>query len=76
MTWSTIDLGLQLGVSPAKRGGKCVKGLYKYISHPMYIGYGIAQFGWLFINQWNIAIFAVSVVLFVLRAKEENKVLV
>jgi len=75
VTWATIDLGTKIGVSPARRGSRCTKGLYKLISHPMYIGYIIAQFGWIFVNQWNIIIYILSVSLFLIRIKSENKIL-
>ena len=43
--WATIDLGTKFGVSPAKRGHKITKGFYRFVNHPMYLGYGIAQLG-------------------------------
>lgn len=72
VSWATIDLGTKLGVSPAKRGEKVTKGLYRFVSHPMYLGYAIAQLGWIFINQWNVIIYIFSLVLFVTRAKYES----
>jgi protein-S-isoprenylcysteine O-methyltransferase Ste14 len=75
VTWATIDLGTKLGVSPAKRGNKCTKGLYGFLGHPMYLGYVIAQLGWVFINQWNLIIFVASIALFVVRARAENLIL-
>lgn len=73
VTWATIDLGTKLGVSPAKRGKKVVKGIYRFVSHPMYLGYGIAQIGWVLINHLNIYIFVISMCLFITRAKSESK---
>ena len=75
VSWATIDLGAKLGVSPAKRGEKVTKGLYHFVNHPMYLGYAIAQFGWILINQWNIGIYILSIFLFFLRAKQENNIL-
>ena len=75
VTWATIDLGTKLGVSPAKRGTKCTKGLYRFTSHPMYLGYVIAHFGWLFIDFRNIFIYIASLSLFYIRAKAENKII-
>jgi protein-S-isoprenylcysteine O-methyltransferase Ste14 len=75
VTWATIDLGTKLGVSPAKRGNKQTKGIYAFVNHPMYLGYVIAQSGWVLINQWNFAIFALSIFLFSVRAKSENIIL-
>jgi protein-S-isoprenylcysteine O-methyltransferase Ste14 len=75
VTMATIDLGTKLGVSPAKRGNKCVKGLYRFLKHPMYFGYGIAQIGWILLNNANIMIYIVSLALFFIRARAENKIL-
>ena len=75
VTMATIDLGTKLGVSPAKRGNKCVKGLYRFLKHPMYLGYTIAQIGWVLLNNANIMIYVASLALFYLRAKAENKIL-
>ncbi|MCB0415554.1 MAG: hypothetical protein KDD50_14550 [Bdellovibrionales bacterium] len=75
VTWATIDLGTKLGVSPAKRGEKVTKGLYKLVGHPMYLGYAIAQLGWIFLNKWNVLIYLVCMTLFVVRAKAEVKII-
>lgn len=75
VTWATIDLGTKLGVSPAKRGAKQTKGIYRFISHPMYLGYVIAQSGWILINSWNTIIFIISILLFIIRANEEKRIL-
>ena len=75
VTWATIDLGTKLGVSPAKRGEKVVKGIYRFVSHPMYLGYAIAQIGWILINKTNFFIYTVSIFLMIIRAKNENKLL-
>jgi protein-S-isoprenylcysteine O-methyltransferase Ste14 len=75
VTWATIDLGTKLGVSPAKRGEKVTRGIYRFVGHPMYLGYAIAQLGWLFLNSSNIYIYAVAMVLFMVRIRAENRVL-
>jgi len=75
VTWATIDLGRKLGVSPAKRGEKVVKGIYRFVSHPMYLGYAVAQSGWLLVNNWNFSLYVVAVSLFLVRARQENKIL-
>lgn len=75
VTWATIDLGTKLGVSPAKRGEKQTKGIYAIVNHPMYLGYVIAQFGWVLINKWNIFLYALSLVLMLIRAKKENEII-
>lgn len=75
VTWATIDLGTKLGVSPAKRGEKVTKGLYGFVSHPMYLGYAVAQVGWLLLNTANIYFYLLSMSLFLIRIKAENIVL-
>ncbi|MBK24514.1 MAG: hypothetical protein CME70_11020 [Halobacteriovorax sp.] len=75
VTWATIDLGTKLGVSPAKRGTRCTDGIYKFINHPMYVGYGVAQIAMIFINKWNIIIYSLSIILMIIRAKKEAKLI-
>ena len=75
VTWATIDLGTKLGVSSAKCGEKVVKGIYCFVSYPMYLGYAIAQIGWILINKTNFFIYTVSIFLMIIRAKNENKLL-
>lgn len=75
VTLATIDLGTKLGVSPAKRGKKQTKGLYRLFSHPMYLGYAIAQLGWILINKSNIILYGISILLMIIRAKKENEIL-
>jgi protein-S-isoprenylcysteine O-methyltransferase Ste14 len=73
--WATIDLGNRLGVSAAKRGDRCTTGIYRYFKHPMYIGYVIAQIGWVLVNKWNILIYIISLALMFYRSKAEEKIL-
>lgn len=75
VTWATIDLGTKLGVSPAKRGKRQTKGIYAFVNHPMYLGYAITQLGMIFLNNWNVVIYLSAMILFILRAKAENKIL-
>lgn len=75
VTWATIDLGTKLGVSPAKRGKKQTKGIYAFVNHPMYLGYVIAQSGWILINKSNIFLYGISILLMLIRAKKENEIL-
>lgn len=71
---ATIELGTSIGISPAKR--TLVKtGIYKWISHPMYVGYALSELGMSLININNIIIFALSVFLYSLRGKLESKIL-
>lgn len=71
---ATIELGTSIGISPAKR--TLVKtGIYKWISHPMYVGYLIAELGFLLINDKNISLFLISVLLYFFRGAHERKIL-
>ncbi len=73
-TLALIDLGSSIGISPAKRT-KISSGIYKYLKHPMYTGYIITEFGMVLINILNLPVFVVSVVLYMYRAKIENRIL-
>lgn len=71
---ATIELGTSIGISPAKRS--LVKsGIYKWVSHPMYLGYVLSELGMSLININNVIIFALSVFLYSLRGKLESKIL-
>lgn len=71
---ATIELGASIGISPANRG--LVKsGIYRYIKHPMYVGYVISEIGLIILNPVNAALFVVSLFLYALRATLENRIL-
>lgn len=73
-TIALIDLGKSFGVAPSNRG--IVKtGIYKYFKHPMYAGYSINEFGIVLLNPMNGIIFTVSCLLYLYRAKTEDKYL-
>lgn len=69
-----LDLGKSFGVSPANRG-KVTSGVYRYLNHPMYIGYAIAEFGLILLNPMNAIIYCLSMSLYFYRAKVEEKTL-
>lgn len=73
-TLALFDLGSSFGVSPANRGAVRT-GLYKYIRHPMYSGYVIAEFGFVLLNPFNLIIWIISVGLYFTRTKLEDRVL-
>jgi protein-S-isoprenylcysteine O-methyltransferase Ste14 len=74
-TLAAIELGAGMGVSPAKRGEVCRTGIYRFIKHPMYVGYAIAEFSRILLNPLNIALYAFSMLLYFSRARLENRVL-
>ena len=73
-TLALFDLGSSFGVSPANRG-IVQSGLYRYVRHPMYLGYAISELGFIFINPINVIIYFLSMSLYFLRTKLEIKVL-
>ena len=75
VTLATIELGQRLGVSPAKRGEVCSSGVYRYLNHPMYVGYALAELGVVLLNPQNAGFFAISISLYILRARAESCIL-
>lgn len=74
-TIALFDLGSSFGISPANRG-VVRAGLYKYFRHPMYTGYVISELGFIFLNPINLILWTTSAVLYFIRVKFEEKVLV
>lgn len=71
-TLALFDLGKSFGVSPANRG-VVRAGIYRYLKHPMYLGYVISESGFIIFNPWNGILWLISILLYVLRAKHEEK---
>jgi len=74
VVFATLELGKSIGISPANRG-LVRTGIYARFRHPMYLGYVISEIGMVLLNPLNIALFIVSLSLYSLRAKFENKFL-
>jgi protein-S-isoprenylcysteine O-methyltransferase Ste14 len=72
---ATIDLSSRMGISPAVRGEICRSGVYRFVSHPMYLGYVVAEIGIVIGNPANFPLFAVSLTLYVLRMRVESHIL-
>lgn len=72
---ATVELGTSIGISPANRG-LVRSGIYRYIKHPMYLGYVISEIGLVILNPLNIALFGVSLSLYIFRGLSENRVLI
>jgi protein-S-isoprenylcysteine O-methyltransferase Ste14 len=75
-TLAIIELGNQIGISPAKRGKRCRTGVYRIVNHPMYLGYVIAELATVLANPLNGALFTVSLLLYLQRCRWENAILV
>lgn len=73
-TLALFDLGKSFGVTPANRG-KVSTGVYRLLSHPMYMGYALAEFGFILLNPLNAVIYCVSIGLYIFRARKENMAL-
>jgi protein-S-isoprenylcysteine O-methyltransferase Ste14 len=75
-TVALIDLGTSFGFAPAVRSARVETGLYRLTRHPMYLGYAVAELGWVLVNPINLAIYLVSCALFFLRARLEDALFV
>lgn len=73
-TLALFDLGKSFGVSPANRG-LVRTGVYRYLKHPMYIGYVISESGFVLLNPWNVFFLILSILFYFFRAKIEYSVL-
>lgn len=71
-----LSLNRSIGIVAANRGIK-THGLYRFVRHPLYCSYTIAFLGYV-INQpstWNIGVYGLAVILWVLRLLAEEKFL-
>jgi protein-S-isoprenylcysteine O-methyltransferase Ste14 len=68
-----ISLGRSFGLAPANRGVVC-GGLYRFVRHPIYLGYLITHVGFVVANpaDWNLVVLAIADVALMLRAKREE----
>ncbi|MFM5930876.1 MAG: methyltransferase family protein [Novosphingobium sp.] len=74
--WAKLTLRRSFGVAPANRGVK-ISGPYRYVRHPMYLGYGIGHIAVLLLMFWpvNLVIYAIGWWAQVLRILAEERVL-
>ena len=74
--WAKLVLRRSFGVAPANRGVK-ITGPYKYVRHPMYVGYGIVHISLLLLMFMpvNLLIYAIGWWAQILRIKAEERVL-
>ena len=72
-TLAMIDLGKSFGVGPARRGVLVVTGVYRWVRHPMYVGYVFAEFGFVLAYSRNIPLLVLSAALYFIRAGREMR---
>jgi len=71
-----LSLGRSFGLAPANRG--IVRtGLYRFVRHPIYLGYLITHIGFVIANpaSWNLVLLGVADVALMLRARREERTL-
>jgi protein-S-isoprenylcysteine O-methyltransferase Ste14 len=74
--YAKLSLGRSFGLLAAKRRIK-VKGAYRFIRHPIYVGYFVAHIAFLLTNfsGANVVILAVLYIMQLLRAFREERIL-
>lgn len=71
-----LSLNRSFGLAPENRGIK-TGGVYRFVRHPMYLGYVLAEAGYAFENAsiFNLFILMVSVLFLLLRLRAEEQLL-
>jgi protein-S-isoprenylcysteine O-methyltransferase Ste14 len=71
-----LSLRRSFGLVPANRGVK-TDGLYRWVRHPIYLGYVVSHVGLLltYASFWNLAVLGFAWILMWLRSREEEKFL-
>jgi protein-S-isoprenylcysteine O-methyltransferase Ste14 len=71
-----VSLGRSFGLTPANRGVVCT-GVYRFVRHPIYLGYLVTHIGFVIANpvNWNLAVLAAADVALVFRAIREERTL-
>jgi protein-S-isoprenylcysteine O-methyltransferase Ste14 len=71
-----LSLGRSFGLTPANRGVVST-GVYRFVRHPIYLGYLITHVGFVIANPitWNFAMLTAADIALVLRARAEEQTL-
>jgi protein-S-isoprenylcysteine O-methyltransferase Ste14 len=71
-----VSLGRSFGLTPANRGIVCT-GMYRFVRHPIYLGYLITHIGFVMANvsKWNVLLLLSADVALLLRAIREEHTL-
>jgi protein-S-isoprenylcysteine O-methyltransferase Ste14 len=71
-----VSLGRSFGLLPANRGVVCT-GIYRFIRHPIYLGYFLTHGAFLFANAtlWNIVALVTADIALLVRARMEERTL-
>jgi protein-S-isoprenylcysteine O-methyltransferase Ste14 len=71
-----LSLGRSFGLTPANRGVVC-SGVYRFVRHPIYLGYMTTHVGFLLANAsaWNISLLVVADIAMMFRALYEERAL-
>ena len=71
-----LSLNRSFGLAPENRGIK-TGGVYRFVRHPMYLGYILAEIGYVCDNlsYLNIFILAISILFLLLRLRAEEQLL-
>ena len=71
-----LSLGRSFGLAPANRGVVST-GVYRYVRHPIYLGYLITHVGFVIANAitWNLMVLLTADIALLLRAMREERTL-
>jgi protein-S-isoprenylcysteine O-methyltransferase Ste14 len=71
-----LSLGRSFGLTPANRGVVC-SGVYRFVRHPIYLGYLVSHVGFLLANPtaWNVSVLLAADLALVIRARVEEETL-
>ena len=74
--WAKLTLRRSFGIIPANRGVKA-SGPYRFVRHPMYLGYVTVHIGFLLLspNLWNLVVYGASFTIQIVRIRAEERLL-